>query len=182
LRPALVTPDGTLAVHVEQALAMQAKLEDQVRGGRVELEPLLRGWREKRALEVHHQVPSGPQAGDMRYTVVQPVGSTGWVFALSVDERWVLASLNRVTFWGVLAGLVGVLVTVLGVQRYSRLTARPIEDLTQSADHFAPGALDYPLRHVERHDEVGVIARALAVARDPVKRERGGTAAVGPQP
>lgn len=181
LRPALVTPDGTLAVHVEPALAMQAKLEDQVRGGRVELEPLLRGWREKRALEVHHQVPSGPQAGDMRYTVVQPVGSTGWVFALSVDERWVLASLNRVTFWGVLAGLVGVLVTVLVVQRYSRLIARPIEDLTESADHFAQGEFDYPLRHVERQDEVGVMARALDVARDSIKRQMAEIAEMGAQ-
>ena len=181
LRPVLVTPDGSLAVHAEPGLAMQAKLADQVAGGRSEMAPLLRGWRENRALQEHHTVESGPHAGDVRYTVVRPVGNTGWVFGLSVDERWVLTALNRVTFWGVLAGLVGVLLTVLVVQRYSRLIAHPIEDLTRSADHFAQGEFDYPLRHVEREDEVGVMARALDVARDSIKRQMAEIADMGAQ-
>src|SRR5690606_4200811 len=84
LRPVLVTPDGSLAVHAEPGLAMQAKLADQVAGGRSEMAPLLRGWRENRALQEHHTVESGPHAGDVRYTVVRPVGNTGWVFGLSV--------------------------------------------------------------------------------------------------
>ncbi|KAA2285088.1 SpoIIE family protein phosphatase [Arenimonas fontis] len=181
LRPALVTPGGTLAVHADPALAMQAGLQEQVRHGRTELEPLLRAWREGIALELRHELASGPHAGEVRYTVAQPVGDTGWVFGLSVDERWVLASLNRVTFWGVLAGLVGVLLTVLVVQRYSRLIAQPIEDLTRSADHFAQGEFDYPLRHVEREDEVGVMARALDVARDSIKRQMAEIADMGAQ-
>lgn len=170
--PVLYSPERLLALHPDPAVALRQDIDTLVaRGGRGDLAPVADQVRRRQAFEVRHRVASGPDAGLVRYTFGGPVGGTGWSFSLSVDERGVLAQLNRITLWGVLGGLLGVLLCVAAVRRYSGMIARPIEDITETARHFAEGEFDYPLAHTQREDEVGVLARAFDTARGSIKRQ-----------
>ena len=168
----LLSPEGRFALHPDPALRDQATLAGLVEAGRSDLAPLQQQLASHgEPLALHHVVASGEAAGQVRYSFAERIGDTGFTYVLGVDEAWVLADLRRITLWGLLGGLVGVLLCVLAVRRYSGLIARPIEDLTDSAGHFAQGEFDYPLRHVEREDEVGVMARAFDAARGSIKQQ-----------
>ncbi len=172
LIPVLYSPDGLMALHPDPAVAMKQKLDAAVAtGGRSDLAPVADQLRRRQDFEIRHRVASGPDEGLVRYTFGGPVGGTGWSFSLSVNENVILTQLNRITLWGLLGGLLGVLLCVAAVRRYSGMIARPIEDITNTARHFADGEFDYPLAHTEREDEVGVLARAFDTARDSIKRQ-----------
>ncbi|WP_290887813.1 SpoIIE family protein phosphatase [Arenimonas sp.] len=172
LIPVLYSPEHRLVLHPDPAIAMQYDIGKlATTGGRSDLAPMADHIRRRQDFEVKHRVASGPAEGRMRYTFGGPVGDTGWSFSLSVDEGVILAQLNRITLWGVLGGLLGVLLCVAAVRRYSGMIARPIEDITNTARHFAKGEFDYPLGHTDREDEVGVLARAFDTARGSIKRQ-----------
>ena len=158
LIPVLYSPEHRLVLHPDPAIAMQYDIGKlATNGGRSDLAPVTDHIRRRQDFEVKHRVG--------------PVGDTGWSFSLSVDEGVILAQLNRITLWGVLGGLLGVLLCVAAVRRYSGMIARPIEDITNTARHFAKGEFDYPLGHTDREDEVGVLARAFDTARGSIKRQ-----------
>lgn len=173
MTPVLLSPGHGLAVHPDPRLALRETLDSQIeKYGRADLAPMADLVKRREAFELKHRVVGdSPSVGRLRYSFGEPVGRTGWTFALSVDEAVVLAQLQRITLWGVLGGLVGVVLCVAAVRRYSGLIARPIEDLTESARLFAEGEFDFPLRHTQREDEVGVLARAFDVARGSIKRQ-----------
>lgn len=172
LIPVLYSPAHLLVLHPDPAIAMKKDLEALVTtGGRSDLAPVADQIRRRQDFEVRHRVASGAGAGEVRYTFGGPVNATGWSFSLSVDEGVILQQLNRITLWGVLGGLLGVLLCVAAVRRYSGMIARPIEDITDTARHFADGEFDYPLAHTQREDEVGVLARAFDTARASIKRQ-----------
>lgn len=173
MQPVLLSPEGRLVLHPDPALAMAETAQSLVEThGRRDLAPVREALARRMPLELHHRVAGDdPEAGQVRYTFLEPVGTLGWAFALSVDEGWILAELARVTLWGLTGGLLGVALCVVAVRHYAGRIARPIEDLTDSAGHFAQGEFDYPLRHTGREDEVGVMARAFDAARDSIKRQ-----------
>ncbi|HEX4852869.1 MULTISPECIES: SpoIIE family protein phosphatase [Arenimonas] len=172
LIPVLYSPEYLITLHPDPALAMKQNLEGLVTtGGRSDLAPVADQIRRRQDFEVQHRVASGADAGLVRYTFGGPVGSTGWTFTLAVNENVILAQLNRITLWGLLGGLFGVLLCVAAIRRYSGMIARPIEDITNTARHFAQGEFDYPLAHTQREDEVGVLARAFDTARASIKRQ-----------
>jgi len=171
LVPVLYSPEHLMVLHPDPAIAGARDLDDQVAGGRSDLVQVADHIRRREPFALRHRVASGPDAGLVRYTFGEPVGASGWSFSLSVNERYVLAQLNRITLWGLLGGLLGVLMCVAAVRRYSGMIARPIEDITDTARHFADGEFDYPIGHTQREDEVGVLARAFDTARGSIKRQ-----------
>jgi sigma-B regulation protein RsbU (phosphoserine phosphatase) len=175
LRPVLFSPELQVVLHPNPALRMKASLPAMVGdGGRTDLAPLLQALQKGEGLEIEHVTAAAgfdSPKGERRYTLAYPVDDTGWAFALSASNGYVVSRLNRITLWGLLAGLLGVLVGMALVRRTSGLIARPIEDLTESARHFALGEFDYPLAHVKRVDEVGVLARAFDRARSSIKQQ-----------
>jgi sigma-B regulation protein RsbU (phosphoserine phosphatase) len=174
LLPVLMSPERAIVLHPDPALRGRTTLPRMVAEGRGDLAPLLQALQTGQPIELEHvtTVPSsGGPAGEKRYTVGFPVADTGWAFALSASNKYVLSQLTQITLWGVLAGLVVALAGLALVRRTSRLIAQPIEDLTESAQHFALGEFDFPLEHVRRVDEVGVMARAFESARSSIKQQ-----------
>ncbi|WP_176693167.1 SpoIIE family protein phosphatase [Arenimonas terrae] len=179
--PVLLSPEHRLVLHPDDMVEGKETVRSLIDArGRSDLATLADRVLRRETFEMKHVVAgSGPDAGEVRYTFAEPVGATGWTFTLSVDEDFVLAQLQRITLWGLLGGLVGVFICVAAVRRYSGLIARPIEDLTESARHFARGDFDYPLGHTQREDEVGVLARAFDSARGSIKQQMSEIAEMG---
>ncbi|WP_231120517.1 SpoIIE family protein phosphatase [Cognatilysobacter tabacisoli] len=164
----LVSPEGRLVAHPDPALALKASVAELVaRHGRADLVPIADALARRMPAELVHDAP----VGGRRFSVATPVGHGGWGHVLSVSESRILANLGRATLLVVLGGLLGVVLSVWAIRHYSRAIARPIEDLTDSAGHFAAGEFEYPLGHVARSDEVGVMARAFDNARGSIKRQ-----------
>lgn len=172
LVPVLMSPERAIVLHPDPAMRNSTTLPRLVReGGRSDLLPLLQALQAGQPIEFEHVVARDTgvlAAGRKRYTLGYPVGDTGWAFSLSASNGYVLAQLRTITLWSVLAGLVVTLAGMALVRRTSRLIAQPIEDLTESAQHFAMGEFDYPIGHVDRVDEVGVMARAFNRARTAI--------------
>ena len=183
LQPVLLSPERAIVLHPDPALRGKTTLPQVVNeGGRSDLAPLLQALQAGQAIEFEHVTASargGEPAGEKRYTLGYPVSDTGWAFALTASNRYVLSQLRQITLWGVLAGLVVALAGMALVRRTSRLIAQPIEDLTESAQHLALGEFDFPLQHVKRVDEVGVMARAFDSARSSIKQQMEEIAAMG---
>nr|WP_241093535.1 SpoIIE family protein phosphatase [Xanthomonas sp.] len=165
LQPMLLSPDGLFVLHPDPALRFRRTLDAHVARSRPDLAPLAAAVGRHTPLRFDHTAPDGE-----RYlTQSAAVGDTGWTFALSVSESYIVAGLNRIALWVALGGGTGLLLWLWLLRRYAARLAAPIEDLTNSAEHFSRGEFDYPLRHVEREDEVGVMARAFDAARGSIK-------------
>ncbi len=173
LQAALLSPERAFVSHPDPAIAGLTTLDTLVQGGRQpDLAPMLQALREGQPIEFEHTGPrrqGGPERH--RFSVAQPVNGTGWAFALSASDDYVLEGLNRVTLWVALVGLLGVLLSVMLIRRTAALVATPIEALTEAARHLARGDFDYPVPHGHRLDEVGVMARAFDGARDSLKAQ-----------
>ncbi|WP_374605630.1 SpoIIE family protein phosphatase [Arenimonas sp.] len=171
LLPMLFSPEHQIVMHPDTRYRgpLDAVIRDQ---GRADLAPLADALRRRMPLEFVHEVAAGADGEPQRhYSFAQPVGDSGWSFALSVPERLILSRLDTVTVWGLGGGLLGVVLCVWAVRRHASRVARPIEDLTDSAGHLARGDFDYPLMHTERRDEVGVLARAFDSARTSIRQQ-----------
>ncbi|WP_045767031.1 SpoIIE family protein phosphatase [Xanthomonas albilineans] len=167
LQPMLLSPDGLFVLHPDPTLHFHRALEAQVARVRPDLSPLAAAVQTRTPVRFVHTAPDGE-----RYlTESAVVGDTGWTFALSVSERYILAGLNRIVMWGGLVSATGLALWLWLLHRYTARLAGPLEDLTDSAVHLSQGAFDYPLRHIERQDEVGVMARAFDSARTSIKQQ-----------
>jgi phosphoserine phosphatase RsbU/P len=169
LQPALLSPGGMMVIDPDPAVQMKMTLPQFIaRYRRSDLAPLSAAQGAPAMIDFEHVVPG---TGEQRYTLAAPVADTGWRFALSASEAYILGGLNRATLWAAAIGLFGLLLSQLVIRRFSGLIARPIEDLTDSAQQFSQGAFDYPMGHTERVDEVGVMARAFDSARGSIKQQ-----------
>ena len=175
LVPVLMSPERTIVLHPEPTVRGKTTLPRLVdTGGRSDLLPLLRALQSGQSIEFEHVTARRTGAvpeGEQRFTLGYPVGDTGWAFSLSASNAYVLSQLTRITLWGMVAGLVVALAGLALVRRTSRTIAQPIEDLTESVQHFAMGEFDFPLEHITRVDEVGVMARAFDSARASIKHQ-----------
>jgi sigma-B regulation protein RsbU (phosphoserine phosphatase) len=166
-RTALFAPEGTIAVHPERGIAFAHDLAGYIaRVGRSDLAPMEAARAQLRPLQFTH---ADARSGAVRYSVLQPVGESGWTLQLSLRRDTMLASLDSaMRMLGLIGALVALLaaLAVLGLAR--RITV-PLTELTTSAGHFANGEFDWPVPHDARGDEVGVMARALERARDSIR-------------
>ncbi|WP_045726717.1 SpoIIE family protein phosphatase [Xanthomonas sp. GPE 39] len=167
LQPMLLSPDGLFVLHPDPTLHFHRILEAHAVQTRPDLSPLAAAVQTHRPVRFVHTAPDG-----QRYlTESAAVGDTGWTFALSVSERYILAGLNRIALWGGLVGATALALWLWLLHRYTARLVGPLEDLTDSAVHLSQGAFDYPLGHIERQDEVGVMARAFDSARTSIKQQ-----------
>ena len=166
-RTALFAPEGTIAVHPERGIAFAHDLPGYIaRAGRSDLAPMEAARAQHRVLQFTH---ADPRTGAVRYSVLQPVGESGWTLQVSLGRDAMLASLDSAMR---LLGLIGALVALLAALAVLGLARRitvPLTELTTSAGHFANGEFDWPVPHDARGDEVGVMARALERARDSIR-------------
>jgi len=169
IQPMLFSPEGLAVVHPRPDVRMRKHLREFIdEYDRADLEPLALAVEGRRPVDFEHRVAA---SGEDFITLAVPVGDSGWTFAASVPEGYILRQLNRIALWVALVGVLALLLVLWLVRRYTARILRPIRDLTRSARHFARGEFDYPLDHVERRDEVGVMARAFNVARGSIKRQ-----------
>ncbi|MDH5835085.1 SpoIIE family protein phosphatase [Luteimonas kalidii] len=168
LQPMLFSPGGLAVLHPDPELRMRQRLEVLVENGRADLVPLAQAQARGETVEFEHEDPA---SGESFLTQAAPVGDSGWTFATSASESFILRQLREVAQWVALIGLLALLPALVLVRRYTGRLLQPIEDLTESARHFASGEFDYPLPHIGRRDEVGVMARAFNTARGSIKRQ-----------
>lgn len=164
LQAFLISPEGLFVLHPDPTVALRRNVALQAARRRPDLQPLAAAAAAHRPAAFQHVDPDGGRF----ITHVVPVGDTGWTFALSASEDFMLAGLNRVAQVSAIAALIGLLVWLALSARFARALSRPIEDITDSAQHFRRGEFDYPLQHLERADEVGVMARAFDAARTSI--------------
>ncbi|GHB97964.1 IcfG protein [Thermomonas carbonis] len=168
-RTALFAPEGTIAVHPERGIAFAHDLPGYIASaGRNDLAPMEAARAQQRALQFTH---SDPRSSLVRYSVLQPVGESGWTLQLSLGRGAMLSGLDSaMRMLGLIGGLVALL-AALAVLRLARRITVPLTELTTSAGHFANGEFDWPVPHDTRGDEVGVMARALERARDSIRQQ-----------
>ena len=168
-RTALFAPEGTIAVHPERGIAFAHDLPGYIaRAGRSDLAPMEAARVQQRPLQFTH---ADARDGTVRYSVLQPVGGSGWTLQLSMGRDAMLAGLDSaMRMLGLIGGLVALL-AALAVLRLARRITVPLTELTTSAGHFAIGEFDWPVPHDARGDEVGVMARALERARDSIRQQ-----------
>ncbi|WP_372386271.1 SpoIIE family protein phosphatase [Xanthomonas sp. NCPPB 2586] len=165
IQPMLLSPEGMLVFSPDPALNLRRSLASYVARSRPDLAPLLKAVAAGQPISFSHTAPDGERF----LTHSAAVGHSGWTFVLSASEGYVLSGLNWLAAWVALAALVGALVWWWLMQRITRKLTRPIEELTDTAEHFRRGEFEYPLRHIERDDEVGVMARAFDSARGAIR-------------
>ncbi len=166
-RTALFAPDGTIAVHPEQGVSFAHTLAGYIaRFGRGDLAPMESARAQRRGLQFTH---ADARNGTVRYSVLQPVGDSGWSLQVSLGREAMLADLDSAMRLLALIGALVSLLAALAVLRMSRRITVPLTELTTSAGHFANGEFDWPVPHDARGDEVGVMARALERARDSIR-------------
>nr|WP_238346135.1 SpoIIE family protein phosphatase [Luteimonas saliphila] len=165
--PMLFSPEGLAVVHPRDDVRMRMHLRTLVAQGRGDLAPLVQTQERRQPVEFEHR----DAGGEDFITFGMPVGDSGWTFATSVSELYILRQLKQIALWVALIGLLALLPALVLVRRYTGRLLEPIENLTESARHFAGGEFDYPLPHTGRRDEVGVMARAFNVARGSIKRQ-----------
>ena len=91
----LLSPDGLFVLHPDPALRFRRTLEAQVARARPDLSPLAAAVATHMPVRFAHTAPDGE-----RYlTQSAAVGYTGWTFALTVSERYIVAGLNRIALW-----------------------------------------------------------------------------------
>ncbi|WAT15322.1 SpoIIE family protein phosphatase [Xanthomonas fragariae] len=164
IEPMLVSPEGMLVFSPDPALNLHRTLDAYVARSRPDLLPLQRAVAAGQPISFSHTAPDGERF----LTHSAAVGRSGWTFVLSASEGYVLAGLNWLAAWVSLAALLGAAVWWWLMGRITRKLTRPIEELTDTAEHFRRGQFEYPLQHIERNDEVGVMARAFDSARDAI--------------
>ncbi|HWS77801.1 MAG TPA: SpoIIE family protein phosphatase, partial [Thermomonas sp.] len=168
-RTALFAPEGSIAVHPEQGVAFAHTLAGYIaRAGRGDLAPMESARAQRRPLQFTH---ADPRSGAIRYSVLQPVGDSGWSLQLSLGRDAMLAALDSAMRMLALIGALVALLAALAVLRLARRVTVPLTELTASAGHFANGEFDWPVPHDRRGDEVGVMARALERARDSIRQQ-----------
>jgi sigma-B regulation protein RsbU (phosphoserine phosphatase) len=168
-RPALFAPQGTVVLYPDADIALKttfARFIDE--RGRTDLLPLERARVSRRRLEMTNTLPDGSET---RFSVLEPIGDSGWSLQLALSHHAILADLERTTWMLAAFALMALGLATLAVRRLARRITNPLRDLTGSASHFAAGEFDYPLRQTERRDEVGVMARAFDNARGSIKRQ-----------
>ena len=132
-RVSLVAPAGTLAANPEPGVALTGPwtITSSAAAAPTWPKPRTRyALRQPRTVQ-----PRDARSGERRYTVVEPVGDSGWSLLVAQSYELIMARLNR---GAVAAGAVGALLALLSmlvVRRLAKRISRPVE---------APGRIHHP--------------------------------------
>lgn len=168
-RVSLVAPAGTLALNPEVALEQLEYLTDYIqRSGRHDLEPAAEAVRLRQPLQMVH---TDAISGETRYTVVEPIGKTGWSLLVAQSYALIIQRLNNALLMLVGTGALLALICTLLMRRLAGHISLPVERLSASATHLARGHYETPVPHTARNDEVGQMARTLEHARGSIQQQ-----------
>ena len=168
-RVTVVAPGGLLALHPQANVALRETLASYIRThGRTDLTGAAAALRLRQPMDYVH---TDAETHEQRYSVVEPVGETGWGLIVSQSYRLILSKVEKPL--GLLAafGALLALVSMLVVRRLAKFVSRPVEHLAESTTRFARGQYDWPVPHTGRHDEVGRMARTLEHARVSIQQQ-----------
>ena len=113
-------------------------------------------------------VPTAALLGPIKDFSGQPIG----VVELVMDNSEYVQAHSRACYLAIVATLIGVLFAALGGLLVARGISRPIMRMTAAMRDLADGNLDVEVEAGERKDEVGQMARAVAVFKDSAIRVR----------
>lgn len=168
-RVSLVAPAGTLALNPQVKVEQRETLDDYIRrAGRQDLAPAAEAVRRRQPLQFVH---TDRQNGEKRYTVVEPVGDSGWVLLVAQSYKLIIARLNHALYLLIAVGVLLALICMLVVRKLARRISRPMERLSDSAAHLAEGHYETPVPHTGGSDEVGQMARTLEHARISIRQQ-----------
>ncbi|MGH8026989.1 MAG: SpoIIE family protein phosphatase [Pseudoxanthomonas sp.] len=168
-RVSLVAPGGTLAANPEPGVALSMTLDQYIqRSGRSDLAAAAEAVRLNRAAQFSHQ---DTRSGERRYTVVEPIGDSGWSLLVAQSYQLIVARLNQALWQLAAVGMLLALISMLVVQRLAKRISRPVEHLAASTTRLAHGDYDWPVPHTGRSDEVGLMARTLEHARTSIQQQ-----------
>ncbi|MBF6025340.1 SpoIIE family protein phosphatase [Lysobacter niastensis] len=168
-RASLVAPGGMIAFNPDVTVAREMTMERFVRlAGRSDLLPAVEAVRERRHLQLVHIDAS---SGEKRFSVVEPVGETGWTVVVSQSYRLIIARLNRLLMALGATGLLLAGLCMLLMRRLAGRIGKPVQQLAASATHLSEANYEAPVPHTLRRDEVGLLARAFDHARGSIKEQ-----------
>lgn len=168
-RVSLVAPGGTLAANPEPGVALSMTLDQYIqRSGRSDLAAAAEAVRLRRAAQFSHQ---DTRSGERRYTVVEPIGDSGWSLLVAQSYRLIVERLNQALWQLAAVGALLALISMLVVRRLAKRISRPVEHLAESTTRLACGEYDWPVPHTGRSDEVGLMARTLEHARTSIQQQ-----------
>ncbi|HVI58117.1 MAG TPA: SpoIIE family protein phosphatase [Luteimonas sp.] len=168
-RATLVAPAGSIAMSSIPGIALRETLDSYIRHhSRGDLAPAADAVRTHRSI---HYVHRDNVSGEKRYTVVEPVGASGWSLLVAQSYALIIARLDRALFLLLAAAAVLAATGMLLVRRLARRISLPVEQLAASATRLGQGRYDTPVAHVARSDEVGLLARTLEHARTSIRRQ-----------
>ena len=168
-RVTVVAPGGLVALHPQPGVALKQTLDGFIRSqGRTDLTGAAAAIRLRQSMDYLH---TDAQTGERRYSVVEPVGDSGWSLIVSQSYGLILARVEQPL--GLLAALGALLAlaSMLVVRRLAKFISRPVEHLADSTTRFARGQYDWPVPHTGRNDEVGRMARTLEHARTSIQQQ-----------
>ena len=169
VRVTLVAPDGTVAMSTIPGAHAQETFADFIqRSGRNDLAPAEAALRAHQPAHFYHLDTAIER---MRFTAVEPVGSSGWTLLVGESYDLIMDRFDQALLVLIGAGLVLALLGAWLLRKVGGQISRPVEELTRSALDFVAGENDAPLAHMDRRDEVGVLARTLDTARRSIRRQ-----------
>ncbi|MET0719173.1 MAG: SpoIIE family protein phosphatase, partial [Pseudoxanthomonas sp.] len=136
--------------------------------GRTDLAAAAEAVRQRRSAQFTHR---DARNGEQRYTVVEPVGDSGWSLLVAQSYKLIVGRLNRALWLVAAAGMVLALLSMLVARRLAKRISLPVEQLAESTIRLADGQYDWPVPHTRRRDEVGRMARTLEHARTSIQRQ-----------
>ena len=108
---------------------------------------------------------------ERRFTVVEPVGDSGWTLLVAQSYELVMARLTDALWQLAAVGALLALVCMLVVRKLARHVSQPVEGLSSAAARLGRGEYDMPVPYVARRDEVGQMARTLEHARGSIQQQ-----------
>ncbi|MGN7726274.1 SpoIIE family protein phosphatase [Luteimonas sp. 22616] len=168
-RATLVAPAGSIAMSSIPDIALRDTLDGYIASyARHDLEPAAQAVRVHRST---YYVHTDSLSGEKRYTVVEPVGTSGWSLLVAQSYPLIVARLNRALLLLLAAAMVLAGIGTLLVRRLAKQISLPVEQLAASATRLGRGEYDTPVAHVVRSDEVGLLARTLEHARTSIRQQ-----------
>ena len=168
-RVSLVAPGGLLAMHPQAGVALRDTYADYIREhGRSDLTGAAAAVRLHQPMDYLH---TDAESGQRRYSVVEPVGDSGWSLVVSQSYDQIVSKLYRpLGLLAAIGALLALVCTAL-VRRLAKRISRPVEHLAESTSRLARGQYDWPVPHTGRGDEVGRMARTLEHARTSIQQQ-----------
>ena len=168
-RVTLVAPAGTLALNPEVGVAQLETLDEYIqRVGRTDLHEAAQAVRVRQPLQYAHV---DAVSGERRYTVVEPVGGSGWTLLVAQSYELIMARLTEALWMLAAVGALLALLCMLVVRKLARHISQPVEGLSSSAARLAQGDYSAPVPFLQRRDEVGQMARTLEHARGSIRQQ-----------